>query len=235
MTLYFQSDARLIDPQNVVVLASDNVSYSFNTTFQLNLGEQITFYTNWTARASFAGAYNVSLSAMSEDPDVDQYFRSAQDAREVRVVEDVPLISGFAVSGSYSASEIDPQGIYLYPDREIIVSCNASSASGMKNLTTYFSTDHGLTWASKVMTEVVAGEWIASLPKQADGASLRVYVIAFDLLEKSSKTGEFVFQVTDLQALDVRSKAVAASMVTTIVACCGVYLLWRRRKMDDVL
>ena len=85
------------------------------------------------------------------------------------------------------------------------------------------------------MAEVVAGEWVVSLPKQAEGASLRVYVIAFGLFERSSKTGEFVFEVTDLQVLDVRSKIVAASMVTTIVACCGVYLFWRRRKMDDVL
>lgn len=233
--VYFQSSARVIDPQSVKVLRSDNVSYSFNVTFQLNLGEQVTFYTNWTASASEAGAYNVSLLAVSNDPNVDPNFRSVQDVREVCVVEDVPVISAFAVSGSYSAPEIDPQATYLYPDRDIAVRCNASSAYGMKNVTVYYSTDQGVSWTWKAMTDLAAGEWATSLPRQTDGTSLRLYVAAFSLLERSSKTGELVFQIADLQALDVKTTTVIASTVAVIIVGCAVYLSWRRRKMNDVL
>jgi len=235
MMVYFQSSARMIDPQSVMVLRSDNVSYSFNVTFQLNLGERVTFYTNWTVSASEAGAYNVSLLAVSNDPDVDPNFRSVQDVREVRVVEDVPVISASAVSGSYNAPEIDPQATYLYPDRDITVRCNASSAYGVKNVTVYYSTDQGMSWSWKAMTEQEAGEWTTLLPRQVDGTSLRVYLAAFSLLERSSKTGELVFQVADLQALDVRTTTVMASTVTVIIVGCAVYLSWRRRKINDVL
>lgn len=235
MTVYFQSSARVIDPQNVTVLRSDNVSYSFNVTFQLNLGEQVTFYTSWTATASEAGAYNVSLLAASDDTDIDPNFRSLQDMREVLVVGDAPGISSFDVPGSYGAPEIDPRAMYLRPYRDIMVRCNASSAYGMKNVTVYYSTDQGVSWSWKAMAEQTAGEWVASLPRQADGTSLRVYVAAFSLLETSSRTVELLFQVADLQALDVMAKTIMASTVTAIIVGCVVYLSWRRRKMNDVL
>jgi hypothetical protein len=234
MMVYFQSSARVIDPQSVKVLTSGNVSYSFNVTLQLNIGEQVTFYTNWTANASEAGAYNVSLLAVGNDP-MDPNFRCVQDVREVRVVEDIPVISAVAVSGSYTAPKIDAQATYLYPDRDLTVQCNASSAHGMKNVTIYYSTDQGVSWTWKAMTEQAFGEWATSLPRQADGTSLRLYVEAFSLLERSSKTRELVFQVVDLQALDVRTTTLMASTVTVVIVGCAVYLSWRRRKMNDVL
>jgi hypothetical protein len=233
--VYFQSSVRVISPQSAMVLRSGNASYSFNVTVQLNLGEQVTFYTNWTTITSEAGAYNLSLLAVSHDADVDPDYRSVQDFREVRVVEDVPVLSGLAVSGSYSMPQIDPQATYLNPNRGITLNCHVSSPTGTKNVTVYYSTDQGRTWTWKLMIEQVAGDWVASLPGQADGTSLRLYVVAFSLLDRSSKTGELVFLVVDLHALNARAGTLMASTAMTIILGCAVYLLWKRRRMNDFL
>jgi hypothetical protein len=235
MTVYFQSSVRVIDPQSVTVLRSDNVSYSFDVKLQLNLGEHVTFYTNWTAAASEAGAYNVSLSAVSDDPNMDSNFRSVQDTRQVHVVDSAPVISSLDISDSYSAPEIDPQALYIYPNRDITVRCNVSSIYGMKNVTVYYSTDQGVSWSWQAMTNQTVSEWMASLPRQADGTSLRVYVAASSLLETTSKTNQLIFQVANLQMLDVWAKTAMVSTVIAIIIGCVVYLSWRRREMIDVL
>jgi hypothetical protein len=236
VTVYFQSSVRVIGPQTVTVLTSDNVSYSFDVKIQLNLGEKVTFHASWTAMASEAGAYNVSLLAFSDDPNMDSNSRSVEDISAVRVVEDAPVISSLDVSDSYTAQEIDPRATFLYPDHNIKVRCNATSVYGIENVTIYYSTDQGVSWGWKAMEEgKVASEWVASLPKQADGTSLRVYVAAFGLLGAGSRTGELVFQVADLHALDVGAKTVMASTMAALVLGSLAYLLWWRRKMNDAL
>ena len=230
----FHSNLRELNPQNISVSRKDNTSYTFNTAIQLLLGEVITFDTVWTVEGQKAGSYNIIVSAFSNDPDVDPLFRTCQDTCEVQIVADSPIISELVIPSVYYPS-FDQQNMYVYPDQNVEVKCNVTCPVNLKNVTLCYSVDSSGIWNQSTMTRNLENEWTGTVPRQSEGKQVILYVEAFSSRDKNSKTKEFAFTVSDLQALDLRTGIVTVATATSILAGCIAIFAIKRRRMIEVL
>jgi len=230
-TIYFDSNLRTIDAKNVTVGRKSNNSYAFNLTIDLLIGEIITFHATWTAKGHAAGSYNLNILSFSDDPDVDPKFRACQDASEVQIVRDSPIISELMISPVYHPSGLDPQETYVYPEQDIQVRCNVTCLIGIENVTLYYSVESREVWKQSTMTRNSENEWIGTILGQSEGKQIVLYVEAFGSTGKSSRTREYTCRVSDLRAVESMAKIATVTTVTIILVACTVIFALKKRRM----
>jgi len=229
----FQSNQREIESKAVTVNRKNSTSYAFNVDIQLLLGEVIRFYASWTATSHATGTYNIIVSAFSNDPDFDQGFKFCQDTGEVQILEDTPRLNAPVLSPVYQVTGLDPQELYVYPGQSIDLKINVSCPIGLENVTLFYSLDSGNTWNRQAMSKHMGDEWIGTVPGQPEGTMVIVYVAAFSLTGKISRTNEYACRVSDLQLLELRTKIVAgATGAAILVGFVGIFALKRRRMRE---
>lgn len=233
--MFFQSNLRTIDPINISVSRKTDNSYAFSLIVQLNLGETVTFYANWIAEGQITGNYSINVSAVSNDPNIDTSFRSCEDDEEVQIVEDVPVIYEPVMSPAYNPPGLDPEQMYIYPGEDVTTECNITCPIGVKNVTLYYSVALGGIWNQIGMNGDSGNEWTAVVPAQPEGTSVVIYIEAFGPTEKSSRTREYKFIVSDLQALETRTKAITVATAATILVGCITIFTWKRRRTRELL
>lgn len=235
--MYFESNLRVIDPRNISVSRRSSTIYAFNLTLHV-LGppqENIEFFTTWTARGTVAGNYTIGLSAFSDDLDVDPAFRSCEYICELQILEDVPVLSELILSPVYYSYGLDSQEMCAHPWQNIKLRCNISCPFGIKNVTLYYLMDSSAVWNQLFMTQNDGNQWMGTIPGQPEGKLVMVYVEAFSMSGKSSKTREYAYRVLDLQLLELRTKIVAgATAVTILVGVIGIFA-WKKRKITEAL
>lgn len=150
-------------------------------------------------------------------------------------MEEVPIISEPIMSPIYHPSGLDTQEMYVYPGQDVEVRCNATCSIGIENVTLHYSVESSDVWNQIIMSRSSENEWIGTLPGQSEGNLIVFYVQAFGSTRKSSRTREYVCVVSDLQALELRTKIVTVATVTTILFGCTAIFALKRRRMTEML
>ncbi len=234
-TIYFQSNQRNIDPVVSTVSSSAAGSYSFMINVQLNLGENIVLYTNWSAEGRIAGIYHINVLASSYDANIDPRFNICEDTKEIQIVEDVPVINEPTISPLDQAPDIDPRESFAHPEQDVEMKCEVSSPTGISNVTLCYLVSPNGVWKHVVMTENSENEWIGTIPGQFDGTTVSLYIEAFSSTGRSSKTRQFSYTVTNLQALDATAKISGVVLVAIIIAGCVIIIFRRRKQMLEAI
>ena len=80
---------------------------------------------------------------------------------------------------SPSISNVEHQPVNPMPNDEVVITCVVIDESGVEEIYLYYSTDNGTSWI-KASTIFSKGSYKATIPKQAEGATIQYYFEAFD-------------------------------------------------------